>query len=107
MKKNKPYGSSDSSNDHHQSRGDGTESVSSFEVVDQNNQSGGGGGGGLLAPPPPQTDPDSASVSEWSYTGDDSYDGAGSGAGGGQKGFVNRCVSKVRSLVKQGSPTPQ
>ena len=89
---------SDGSNDPKPARGDGTESVSSFVVVDQNNP-------GLLAPPPP-TDPDSASVSEWSYTGDnDSCDGGG-GSGGSQKGFVNRCVNKVRSLVKQGSPAP-
>ena len=75
-------------------RGDGTESVSSFVVVSDQNK-------GLLALPANDQGDRSTSVSEWSYTGDENGEEP---PGGNQKGFVNRCVSKVRNLVKQGSP---
>jgi len=88
-------------------RGDGTESVSSFVVVDQPHYP--------TAPAAAAADDidddeeavDNTSVSEWSFSDEQQQTSDGNGSNGGQRGFVNRCVSKVKSLVKQGSPQPQ
>lgn len=102
-------------------RGDGTESVSSFVIVTTANdgdrlsaaprepEPDSGPKDESLLVPVSTIDPESTSASEWSYTGDDGDSGGGGVLNGANtedahKGFVNRCVSKVKNLVKQGSP---
>ena len=71
---------SDCSSGSNRARGDGTESVCSFVVVDKPNSLG-------------LKRDESPNLSEWSLSDEPDH-----------KGFVNRCVSKVKSLVRQGSP---
>jgi len=78
-------------------RGDGTESVSSFVVLDQS-YSAANNANDVTGTETIDKD-DNTSTSEWSLSDEQPSDNGG-------RGFVNRCVSKVKSLVKQGSPQP-